>query len=229
MRLLDYYHSPEVMTTEVCRELDVPFCTMGITLVPLVLAGMSRYAPTTDAAIARPPVKCGVLRADACRRQSPAPTACRPCSGRGDATDEVGLVLGKPHVGVGTRRDAEGSTVPRRCRKFVMMPLGVMLATWLTASLVSVNQTLPSGPPVMSVAPLADVGMGNSVMCPRVVMRPILLPADSVNQRAPSGPDVMPMGALSLVGMSKSVKSPEVVTRPIPFVSVNQRAPSFRW
>ena len=32
------------------------------------------------------------------------------------------------------------------------------------------------------------MGTGNSVTTPAVVIRPILLPADSVNQRLPSGP-----------------------------------------
>src|SRR5438034_1309319 len=61
----------------------------------------------------------------------------------------------------------------------------------------SVNQRLPSGPAVIPSGPLLLVGIGNSVMVPLVVIRPILFPAGlvcSVNQRLPSGPAVMPPG-----------------------------------
>ena len=51
---------------------------------------------------------------------------------------------------------------------------------------------MPSGPAAMPKGLLLAVGMGNSVMTPAVVIRPILLPSYSVNQRLPSGPAAMP-------------------------------------
>ena len=62
---------------------------------------------------------------------------------------------------------------------------------------------------------LLAVGIGNSVMTPAVVIRPILLPLLSVNQRLPSGPAVMPRGTASGVGIGNSVTTPAVVIRPI--------------
>src|SRR5215813_694015 len=69
--------------------------------------------------------------------------------------------------------------------------------------------------------------IGNSVITPPVVIRPILL-ALSVNHRAPSGPSVIPEGSPDAVGTGYSVNTPEVVTRPIllPTSSVNHNAPS---
>ena len=58
---------------------------------------------------------------------------------------------------------------------------------------------MPSGP-----AP--GVGIGNSVISPRGVMRPILLAAFSANQRLPSPPTVIPIGVAFRVGRSNSVK-----------------------
>ncbi|MEP6767100.1 MAG: hypothetical protein ABJC61_00425 [Acidobacteriota bacterium] len=49
----------------------------------------------------------------------------------------------------------------------------------LTAS-NSVNQIAPSGPDVRPWGAEPGVGIGNSVIAPEVVMRRILLPADSV-------------------------------------------------
>src|SRR6266498_3502611 len=63
----------------------------------------------------------------------------------------------------------------------------------------------PSGPAPMSAGPLSTVGMGNSVMAPAVVIRPILLPPNSANQTAPSGPAVIPEGKLVAVGIGSSV------------------------
>ncbi len=66
--------------------------------------------------------------------------------------------------------------------------------------LISVNQMVLSGPAVIPQGVPLDVGTGNSVIVPLVVMRPILpfwlvksllLSVDSVNQRFPSGPVVM--------------------------------------
>src|SRR5271163_3414135 len=52
---------------------------------------------------------------------------------------------------------------------------------------------------------LSVVGIGNSVITPAVVMRPILLAFISVNHSAPSGPTVMPWGELLAVGIGNSV------------------------
>src|SRR6266568_3397609 len=69
--------------------------------------------------------------------------------------------------------------------------------------------------------------IGNSVIAPAVVIRPILF-AFSVNQSAPSEPAAIPYGSADTVGIGYSVNTPAVVTRPIllPADSVNQRAPS---
>jgi hypothetical protein len=79
----------------------------------------------------------------------------------------------------------------------------------------------------MPTGPLKAVGMGNSVIPPEVVIRPIL-PDCSVNQRAPSGPAAMPLGWLPSSGTGNSVTTPAVVIRPILLLSssVNQRSPS---
>jgi hypothetical protein len=47
----------------------------------------------------------------------------------------------------------------------------------------SVNQSAPSRPGVIKAELLPAVGIGNSVIEPAVVMRPILLPLPSVNQK----------------------------------------------
>src|SRR5207248_1326175 len=77
----------------------------------------------------------------------------------------------------------------------VMTPAVVILAT-RPLLLDSVNHRLPSGPTVMPWGKLFAVGIGNSVIVPVDVIRPILLPLDSTNHMLPSGPSVMPMGAL---------------------------------
>jgi hypothetical protein len=73
---------------------------------------------------------------------------------------------------------------------------------------------------------LRAVGIGNSVMLPLVVMRPIRFEFCSVNQRFASDPTAMPEGARP--GVGNSVKLPLVVMRPIrfEFCSVNQMFPS---
>ena len=76
-------------------------------------------------------------------------------------------------------------------------------------ALDSVNHRLPSDPVVMPKGELLAVGMGNSVMTPEGVIRPIL-PARSVNHRLPSDPVVMPEGELLAVGMGNSVTTPTV-------------------
>src|SRR5215471_4341661 len=79
--------------------------------------------------------------------------------------------------------------------------------------------------------------MGNSVIVPLGVLRPILLPSCSANQRLPSGPTVMPVGPLLALGRANSVILPPLVMRPILLLllhaklesrthAVNQRAPS---
>jgi hypothetical protein len=51
---------------------------------------------------------------------------------------------------------------------------GAMRPTWFAT--LSMNQRLPSGPLVMAYGPLPAVGIGNAVMVPLGVIRPILLP-----------------------------------------------------
>ena len=51
----------------------------------------------------------------------------------------------------------------------------------------SANHRLPSAPAAIPPESTWAVGIGNSVMTPAVVIRPILLAAFSVNQRLPSG------------------------------------------
>ena len=66
-------------------------------------------------------------------------------------------------------------------------------------------------------------------MTPAVVIRPILLPANSVNHRLPSGAATMPWGSLPLVGTGNSaVTTPAVVIRAILFIAglENHRLPS---
>src|SRR5258707_14575010 len=92
----------------------------------------------------------------------------------------------------------------------------------------SANQRLPSGPGVMPKGALGELGVGNSVIVPLVVMRPTFFPWNSANQRLPSGPAVMSKGSQFKVGTRNSVKVPFRVMRPILFPknSVNQRLPS---
>src|ERR1700736_4011218 len=74
-------------------------------------------------------------------------------------------------------------------------PLIVMRPIWL--ALFSVNQSAPSGPEVISNAPLFALGIANSVMVPWTGLSlPILFDPGSVNQRLPSGPDTMRAGWL---------------------------------
>src|SRR6266446_1323425 len=89
------------------------------------------------------------------------------------------------------------------------------------------NHSAPSGPCVMLPGKLLAVGIGNAVIAPSVVIRPILLEAASENHSAPSGPGVMPVGRLP-VGSWNSVITPVVVMRPILLEtdSVNHSAPS---
>src|SRR5258708_3024396 len=104
------------------------------------------------------------------------------------------------------------------------------LCPLLTAS---VNQRLPSEPDTMLKRWLAGVEIGNSVIWPAVVIRPILptivalwgLGIVSVNQRALSDPDVMSPPTL-LEGSGNAVIWPFGVMRPIAPPSVNQRLPS---
>ena len=76
----------------------------------------------------------------------------------------------------------------------------------------SVNHRAPSGPGVMSNPKALEVGIGNSVIVPPGVIRPIFaLPAPSplprsVNHSAPSGPAVMANGALSACGSASNAR-----------------------
>ena len=90
---------------------------------------------------------------------------------------------------------------------------------------LSTNQMLPSGPAVMPEGPL--IGVGNSVMTPVGVMRP-MAPRPSANQTFPSGPAVMYCRLLLGTGSGNSVITPAGVMRPIllPVFSVNQMLPS---
>src|SRR5215813_13829809 len=94
----------------------------------------------------------------------------------------------------------------------------------------SVNHSAPSAPILMAMGPLLTVGIGNSVITPAVVMRPMLLLF--TNHSAPSGPVVMPDGALLVPGIGNSVTTPAVVMRPMLLVLggasglVNHSAPS---
>src|SRR5262249_3069366 len=91
----------------------------------------------------------------------------------------------------------------------------------------SKNHSAPSGPVVIPKGPLLGLGIGNSVITPAVVIRPILLVSFSVNHSAPSGPVVISQVPRP-VGIGNSVITPAVVIRPIllaPF-SVNHSAPS---
>jgi hypothetical protein len=61
---------------------------------------------------------------------------------------------------------------------------------------------LPSGPAVMSFGKL-KVGVTNSVMTPRGVMRATMLRFCSVNHMLPSGPRAISMGSLLELGIGK--------------------------
>src|SRR6266446_2892876 len=94
----------------------------------------------------------------------------------------------------------------------------LMRPIWLTP--FSANHRLPSGPAVMPAGLLLCVGMGNSVIVPADVIRPIRLTPFtsapvSVNHRLPSGPVVMPVGLLLSVGIANSVIAPAGVIRPM--------------
>src|SRR5450631_149297 len=110
----------------------------------------------------------------------------------------------------------------------VIVPLVVHVPSLTTfaAPSVSVNHRFPSGPATIATAP-DPVGIGNSVMVPPGVMRP-MLPASSVNHTLPSGPFAIPMGDAAADCRLNSTASPAVVIRPIlPLsLSVNQRFPS---
>src|SRR5258706_15897659 len=107
-----------------------------------------------------------------------------------------------------------------------------------TLPTASVNHIAPSGPAVISVGPLLAVGVGNRLVLPPVVMRPIaftfVVKSSYVNHRLPSGPAEMPFRkSSSLPGprMVNRVIVPEGGIRPIldeEFVPsrVNQRLPS---
>src|SRR5258708_34898727 len=79
----------------------------------------------------------------------------------------------------------------------------------------SVNHSAPSGPILMPMGPLLTVGIGNSVITPAVVMRPMLLLF--TNHSAPSRPAVVPIGALAVPGIGNSVITPAGGPRPAAF------------
>jgi hypothetical protein len=84
----------------------------------------------------------------------------------------------------------------------------------------SVNHSAPSGPFVIPMGELPDVGTVNSVSAPDVVMRPILLVPYSVNQSAPSAPDVMEIG-LEPAGRGYSVIVTDWADESAPTLSSN--------
>src|SRR5215469_5338807 len=95
----------------------------------------------------------------------------------------------------------------------VSTPSGVMRPMLLPSR--SVNQTLPSGPPVISHGAARGVGTGNSLSTPSGVMRPIRFPGISVNHRFPSGPAVITRGCPPAV-TGYSVTAPvDGTSRPI--------------
>ena len=71
-------------------------------------------------------------------------------------------------------------------------------------------------------------GIGNSLIVPLGVIRPILSPCASVNQTLPSGPAAIAYGKLFAVGIGNSLIVPLGVIRPIlsTSASANQRLPS---
>src|SRR5215469_8912653 len=70
--------------------------------------------------------------------------------------------------------------------------------------------------------------IGNSVMKPVGVIRPILADVSSVNQRLWSGPAAIESGCADAVGSGYSVATPAVVMAPMLLLpaSVNQTRPS---
>src|SRR6185437_16621934 len=98
-------------------------------------------------------------------------------------------------------------------------------------------QTLRSGPTAMLIGEGPCAGMANSLISPRVVMRPTRLPFvtrpsmppdSSTNHRAPSAPAVISPGPEFGRGSVYSVTWPCELMRPILLVrySENQMAPS---
>jgi hypothetical protein len=57
--------------------------------------------------------------------------------------------------------------------------------------------------------------MGNSLITPAIVIRPILLVFDSVNHKAPSGPATSAPRETLILGTGYSESTPLVVIRPI--------------
>src|SRR5215212_1474002 len=81
---------------------------------------------------------------------------------------------------------------------------------------VSVYQSAPSEP--VAIPEGSPLPAANSVIAPVVLMRPILLPANSVNHNAPPVA-VIPDGSLSGVGIGKSMNPPPVVIAPTAFAA----------
>ena len=134
----------------------------------------------------------------------------------GDAADLVRLGLGKPEVSVGSSRDRFRRAFHARNRELGDLPTRGD-ATDAEAALVH-EPEVSVGPSVMAVGQLsrwassglAGVGIGNSVICPAGVMRPIAFPRNRVNHRFPSGPVAIPPAPdlPSGVGIGSPVSSP---------------------
>src|SRR6185312_17119918 len=128
-----------------------------------------------------------------------------------------------------------GSALAPGTEYSLMVPCGVIMpmkplalaqkSTPQSDSLLSVNQTLPSGP---ALIPFGCAAVGNSLKAPDTVIRPMRLGNGSVNHSAPSGPAAMLAGSVPGAGNGNSVITPAVVIlsiAPLP-ASANQRFPS---
>src|SRR5579871_6935209 len=98
----------------------------------------------------------------------------------------------------------------------------------------SVNQTLPSGPPVICAGRAFARRSRYSKTLPSSATRPILATGDSVNHRLRSGPLAIVAGPVPCSGSGNIVIAPAIVSRPTatapaglaPSQAVNHRLPS---
>jgi hypothetical protein len=120
-----------------------------------------------------------------------------------------GMVNHSAPSGPGVMNKAKGDVFGMVGRgNSVMVPVGVILPIfdWVAPGIPgSVNRRLPSEPAAMLCGRALAVGIGNSVIVPLVVMRPILLPVCSTNHRLPSGPSVISCRLLFAAGTGNSV------------------------
>jgi hypothetical protein len=92
-----------------------------------------------------------------------------------------------------------------------MAPSGLIRPILLPC--VSVNHKFPSGPAAIPTGLLDAVRMGNSVIVPEGVIRPMLFAPDAlwVNHMFPSGPAAIEAGNETEVGIGNSVITPGTV------------------